>query len=386
MRRLPTPRHPTRERRLYGAAARGYAAAMRDLFLFPLEVRRDLRMTHLLDEDVISRIAVWPDIQGPLKSEHADGSAAADAAFIYWTMHERRPRALLRTAADAIRREFERRTDAARRAEAERYAHEAAHVYECRRKPRADLRHSVAALLDQAAWVYMEPVPACRMILRSLRRHGAEQTRRVLEKKPQTFGRLRFVRVWWFGFWPVDDTEVARRMELPVLVRMFGDAVKARQKAGKPGPALAARKRAQWLEEDVQRTKQPRPDGGWLKMAARLIAILMRRRDVDEKRDTSKPLPTIKHQLSAMLPAEAHALIDEALRLSETCSGEDPIWIRGHSMGVELGTGRAPSLALGLPSPELAAPGPELPAPAPELPDQPEPRAPERGRGRGLDI
>lgn len=371
---------------MYGAAARGYAAAMRDLFLFPLEARRDLRMTHLLDDEAISTIAVWPDVHGPVKSEHADGTAAADAAFIYWTMHERRPRALLRTAADALRLEFERRTDAARRADAERYAYETAHVYECRRKPRADLRHSVAAMLDQAEWVYMEPARACRMILRSLRRHGAEQTRRLLEKKPQTFGRLRFIRVWWFGFWPVDDTETARRIDLPVLIRMFGEAVKAREKAGKPGPALAARERAQRFSDEVQKVKQPRPDGGWLKTAARLIAILMRRRDVDEKRDTNKPLPTIKHQLSAMLPAEAHALIDEALRLSETYSGEDPIWIRGHSMAVELGTGRAPSLDLGVQSRELPAPSPQLPGLAPELSDLPDRRARERGRGRGLDI
>jgi hypothetical protein len=359
MTQRPTPR-PTRERRLYGAAARGYTAAMRDLFLFPLVTRRELRLTVPLHRAALADLAVIPGLYGPLKSDDADGAVAADAGLIYWTMRERRPRVLLKSAALHIRKEFERRTQAGRRAEAEGYTHQASHVYECLRQPRAALRQAVAAMLNRAAFVYVDPGPACRMILRSVRRQGAEQTRRVLAKKPQTFGALYSERVWWFYVWPVDDTTMAREVGLPVLLRCFDAAVEARGKAGKAGPAFAARARQLRLSAAAEKVRHP-VHGPWLNVAASLVAILMRRRDVDEKRETDTPLPTIKHQLAAMLPAGAHGLVDEVIRLSEKHSGEDPVWIRGHSLEVELGTAaREPSRDLGAPSPELPPPSRNL--------------------------
>ena len=119
-------------------------------------------------------------------------------------------------------------------------------------------------------------------------------------------------------------------------------------------------------------------------MAAREVAVLMRRRDVDEKRETDKPLPTIKHQLAAMLPPEAHGLIDEVIRLSAKHSGEDPVWIRGHSLEVELGTvQREPSRDLGAPSRELSPPSTDLRAPSQ---DRDRDRRSGRDRGRGPMI
>jgi hypothetical protein len=353
----PTPRHPTRERRLYGAAARGYTAAMRDLFLFPLESRRELRLTVPLHRAALADLAVIPDLYGPLKSDDADGAVAADAGLIYWTMRERRPRVLLKSAARHIRKEFERRTQTSRRAEAEGYAHQAAHVYECLRQPRAERRQSVAVMLNRAAYVYVDPGPACRLILRCVRRQGAEQTRRVLAKKPQTFGALCSVRVWRFYVWPIDDTTDARQDGLPVLLRCFDAAVEARGKAGKAGPALAARARQLRMGAAAEAITKAL-HGPWLNFAASLVAILMRRRDVDEKRETDRPLPTIKQQLAAMLPPGAHGLIDEVIRLSEKHSGEDPVWIRGHSLEAELlrAAEREPSREMGAPSPELPAP------------------------------
>lgn len=388
MTRRPTPRHPTRERRLYGAAARGYVAAMRDLFLFPMVTRRELRylIRPPFNRDTLADLAILPAAFGPVKSDDADGTVAADVALIYWTMQERRPRVLLKTAGSAIRNESERRTDTARKADANRYAHEAAHVYECRKQPRAERRTAVAVMIDRAQYVYVDPARACRLILRTVRRHGAAKTRRLLERKPQAFGRLYSVRVWRFYVWPADDTTSAREVGLPVLLRCFDDAVAARAKAGKAWPVVAARALQVRMREAADRVKEPRPAplGGWLNVAAREVAVLMRRRDVDEKRETDKPLPTIKHQLAAMLPPEAHGLIDEVIRLSAKHSGEDPVWIRGHSLEVELGTvQREPSRDLGAPSRELSPPSAELRAPSQ---DRDRDRRSGRDRGRGLDF
>ena len=67
MTRRPTPRHPTRERRLYGAAARGYVAAMRDLFLFPMVTRRELRylIRPPFNRDTLADLAILPAAFGP---------------------------------------------------------------------------------------------------------------------------------------------------------------------------------------------------------------------------------------------------------------------------------------------------------------------------------
>jgi hypothetical protein len=79
---------------------------------------------------------------------------------------------------------------------------------------------------------------------------------------------------------------------------------------------------------------------GALKEAARVIAILYRRRAVDERPKGGRRRPTIEHQLAAMLPADAAKLIAEAIRLSAKESGEDPIWTRDVGFGMERGLAR----------------------------------------------
>ncbi|HEY0019467.1 MAG TPA: hypothetical protein VGC13_24410 [Longimicrobium sp.] len=336
--RANTPLHPTRERRLYGAAARGYVAAMRDLFLFPMVARRELRLIVGLDEDAISRMTVLPDIYGPLKSEHADGAVAADAALLYWTMYERRPRALLWTIATTLRTEWEWREAEARRTEADSFASIAANDYEWLRQPRHEARQQVAAMVNRAAYVYAVPGPACRNIWRSVRRRGAEATRRVLEEKPQTFGRLYSVRLTRFGVFPYNDTTMAREIGLPSLLRCFDAVIEARvkRKVAKAGPTFRARARMVKMRAAAEAVARPQRYGKPVDEAGRLIAVLMRRRDVDEPRDERNPLPKVRDQLAAMLPAEAAGLIEEAFRASRKHSGEDPVWIRGQGVEVEL--------------------------------------------------
>lgn len=347
--RANTPLHPTRERRLYGAAARGYVAAMRDLFLFPMLVRRDLRTIVGSDDEAISRLTSFPDAYGPLRSEHARGAVAADAALLYWTMYERRPRALLRTIADNILTELDWRDAEARRAEADSFASIAANVYESLHQRRSEARQTVAAMVHRASYVYAVPGIACRNIWRSVRRNGAEPTRRVLEKKPQTFGRLYSIRLTRFGVFPYDDTTMAREIGLPALLRSFDAVIEARdkRKVAKAWPTFRARAQMVKMQAAAGAVPRPRRYGQPLDEAGRLIAVLMRRRDVDEPRDERNPLPKVRDQLAAMLPAEAAGLIEEAFRASRKHSGEDPVWIRGQGVEVELelDRGRRPSMS-----------------------------------------
>lgn len=355
MTRPPTPApSATRERRLYGAAAKAYAAAFRALYLFPLVSRREFRLSALWNGDgpALARLADTPAELGPPRKSWDDPSAPAhDAALIYWTMRNRRPRALLIEAATAIGKALVHDRDAALKANAERYAFEAAHVYECRRVPRADYRSKAGALLAYAPYVYDEPGRACAMILRSLRRHGAEATRRMLEKKPQSFGPLFSVRVWRLWVIPIDDTTLAR-CAVSGLLRLFDDAVIARDRSGKAWPEADARRRMLWLGDDAAALKHPNAaDASALQDAARVIAILARRREVDERPRRAKPLPTIKQQLAAMLPPDALPLIDKAIRDSRKHSGEDPVCDRDRRTAAALGEDFAAVVAVPSPNP-----------------------------------
>lgn len=139
---------------------------------------------------------------------------------------------------------------------------------------------------------------------------------------------------------PYNSAELARR-GVPRLLRCFDAAVAARAKGGTVGARVRAKARWDEAVAIMRATKHPdRYDTGALQEAARVLAILYRRRAVDEQPKGGKPLPKIEHQLAAMLPASAAPLIREAIRLSAKQSGEDPIWIRGH--GVELERGRVP--------------------------------------------
>jgi hypothetical protein len=345
----PAPTTATRERRLYGAAAKAYAAAFRALYLFPLVSRREFRLSALWNGDgpALARLADTPDALGPPRKSWDDPSGPAhDAALIYWTMRNRRPRALLIEAATAIGKTLVHDRDAALKADAERYAFEAAHVHECRRVPRADYRSKAGALLAYAPYVYDDPGRACAMILRSLRRHGAEATRRMLEKKPQSFGPLFSTPGWRLWVIPVHNTTLARAA-VSGLLRFFDDAVIARDRSGKAWPEADARGRFERLSAHAAALKHPdAADASALQNAARVIAILARRREVDERPRRAKPLPTIRQQLAAMLPPDALPLIDKAIRDSRKHSGEDPVCDRDRRTAAALGTDMAAVVAV----------------------------------------
>jgi hypothetical protein len=337
-------RHTTRERRMYVAAARLYAAAFRTLYLFPLHSRHDFRIgADFDDDDALGRLSWFPAAYGPChEGDDADGNAAYGSALIYWTMRRRRPRVLLWEAARAIRSELERRAGAERLSAVQGEAHRAADAYAWLHEPREEARHKVRDLIHVAGHVYDAPRRACRALLHSVRRDGVERTRAVLEQRPQTFGPLiRSADYSWLRVVSIPTTAHARKEELPRFLRVFDAAAAKWSKRAKAG--LTARSLARWNEAvaRAEAVRYPRRSGEPLKEAARVLAILYRRRAVDDTTTRGRKLPPkVEDQLAVMLPPEAVPLIREAIKQSAKHSGEDPIWIRGQGMELEVGRRR----------------------------------------------
>jgi hypothetical protein len=193
-----------------------------------------------------------------------------------------------------------------------------------------------------AGHVYADPRRALRLLLHSVRRHGAEHTRAVLAANPEAFGSLvRSADYRWLKVIPI-PTAAEARAELPGFLRSFGAAVAKRGKREKAGPTARALARMEAAGAALEGIRYPRHRGNAMKEAARVLAILYRRRAVDDTTTSGrKRPPKIERQLAAMLPPEAAPLIREAIRGSAKHSGEDPLWIRG-GMDLELGEGNGP--------------------------------------------
>jgi hypothetical protein len=328
------PQRPTRERRLYVASAREYALAFRAVYVRPLAARRAFRIfvAGKGDEEALSQLGFAPEHFG----ECYPSVTPADPALIYWTQRERRPRALLIEAATSIYTELQSRRAWARLSAAQADSHDAGHVYKLVSVPRVDAREKALALYLQAEYVYARPKSACRWLLRSVRRRGTEATRLRLEQNPEAFGALLTSKDSYVGLFPT--TESARK-QVPKLLRRLEEAAFARAMRGKAGAEVRALALVHEARAALAAAKYPDiANVGALKEAARVIAILYRRRAVDERPKGGRR-PKIEHQLAAMLPADAAELIREAIRLSAKESGEDPIWPR------DLGLGREPELA-----------------------------------------
>lgn len=330
------PRHTTRERRLYRASARAFAAAFRAAFAEPFAARRAFRacVEWHSDDDAVARLWYDPDAFGA-SAPGGVPAAAADPAFIYWTYRVRRPRVLLIEAAAALWTELERRAQADRVQDADAAAHAAGDAYEYLRYPRGQFRNAARDLVHVARSVYDEPGRACRALLRSVRRRGVDATRRRLERKPKAFGRLVSAAEYLFGLIPYPTTTDARA-EVATLLHIFDRAAAARERSGSPGALARAKARFDEAGAVARSTRHPQPSDA-LQEAARILAILYRRRAVDERPKGKRPPPKIERQLAAMLPASAAKLIAEAVRLSTKHSGEDPLWDRGQGIEHELG-------------------------------------------------
>jgi len=335
---------------MYVAAARTFRAAFRGLYLFPLHSRRHFRTSCDFhdDNDALSQLSYYPTLFGPCHAdEDADSGPAYDAALVYFTMRGRRPRALLMEVARAIRSELERREDAARISTAQGDAHQLAHEYECLRQPREEARKSLRDLIHTAEHVYDDPRRVLRLLLHSVRRDGEEHTRAVLAKRPEAFGRLiRSADYRWLKVIPL-PTAAEARSEMPPFLRCFDATAAKRSEREKAGPTARALARMDAAGAALEGTGYPRHYGAPMNEAARVLAILYRRRAVDDTTTSGrKRPPKIERQLAAMLPPEAVPLIREAIRASEKHSGEDPIWIRG-GMDLELGEGNGPKKGRG---------------------------------------
>lgn len=336
--RYQTPPLPTRERALYVAAARIYADAFRDVFIDPEAARRRFRRASELDEErARASLLLRPDEFGPRRLR-ALASAVHAPAFIYWTLRERRPRALLFRIeallwAEAAHRFHIQQIEQARK-EVASTAAQADSITQQRHRVRARLREAVKL----AAHVYARPAQACRAILFMLRRHGARRTRALLRAYPEFFGPLRTVRNPR-GVWPLllvfVTTDEARRWVPLFVTNAFNPAVEAYEARPRCGAVRSARVAAVDASFQFHHLSGTLPEGGALNEAARLLAVLFRRRDVDEKPQGKGP-PPIERQLSVMLPDGFAGLIAEAVRLSRKESGEDPIWNRDRGLSREL--------------------------------------------------
>lgn len=337
-----TPQTPTRERRLYVASARVYADAFRAAYTAHLAARRGFRRAVASSGHDEAFAALWrsPDAFG----SPAPGAAAVvrDPAFIYWTQRERRPRALLIRAADAIRREVRHREHEKRVRDAETAERNVAATASTMRHWRQIIRQRAPWLLGPAGYVYCEPERACRAILRSVRKYGSEATRVTLEHRPEVFGALLTVEVPRYWILIEYSTEKARG-RVPSLLAQYDHASEAWQHRAPRAALVQADAQVAQARAAVDRVKASAPGAeGGLKEAARLIAILYRRRDVDDQpREGDTPWPPIRNQLLAMLPHAAE-VIEEALQASKKQSGEDPLWIprERDGMGLELGRRR----------------------------------------------
>lgn len=364
-----TPAQPTRERVLYLTAASAYADAFRCTFVDPITARRRFRRAAEWDEaGALSDLLLHPDDYGP-RCVRRFASAVRDPAFIYWTMRERRPRVFLMRIVDLLYAEAARRAHIKRIEETRKSAEDYGTREATRREERDRNRRTVGRTVEEAAEVYAHPARASRVILRVIRRHGAQRARALLAAKPDFFGALRVVK-HPRGFWPVPDLlvfcseEEAKHAVPGFLKSSFDAAVRARVGRWKAGHV----QRAAWLAASyragLKKLVETEPPSGALAEAGRLVAILCRRRDVDEPPKGAKGPPPIAKQLAAMLPEHMHPLIVEALKLAKDETGESPVWDRERG-GMELERSR---LVL-----------------EPELAPQPRPLAWEQGRERGHD-
>lgn len=334
-----TPAQPTRERALYVAAARTYTHAFRMTFVDPERARRRFRLGVECrgQGETLKRLVLYPEDFGT-RCARRFGSDAADPAFIYWTYRDRRPRALMRRIAWEIKAEAARRDHADRLKAAREDAHRRAVDVQNLRETRERYRKTVRELVDRAAKVYAAPASACRVLLRVARKHGVRRARVLVEHRPEAIGALRVVkhkRGFAFLFLVFDSQEEAKAAVPDFLETAFDAAARSWRNRVRPGalhrPAARAAAARAFAAELVDAT----PRAGTLDDAARLTAILCRRRDVDVQPVGAGP-PTIQKQLSAMLPDHMAGLIVEVLKLSAKKSGEDPEWSREADFGREL--------------------------------------------------
>jgi hypothetical protein len=313
-----------------------YADTFRSVFAYPLEARRAFREAVLWSgqQAAISALYRAPDSFGP-RVPRRFASAAIDPALIYWTHRDRRPRAVLFRIAGELVAEARSRNHAARtrevRAEAVRLEQEAARVHERRESG----RDAVKRLVVQAAQVYARPGAACRVMLRVARRHGVSRARVLLATLPGFYGPPRTVMHSRGGGVLVFESEDEARWSVRPLLETFDAAAAARRDRPKRRVARGAELRAAEARAGWQHLTDAQPQGGSIKEAGRLLAVLFRRRDVDEPPQGKAPPPVTK-QLAAMLPAWAAGLIEEAVRQSKKEPGDDPIWNRDRSRAPEL--------------------------------------------------
>jgi hypothetical protein len=198
----------------------------------------------------------------------------------------------------------------------------------------------VRELLYMAAIVYDDPRRACRLLLRSMRRHGEEHTRAVLVKRPEAFGRLIHSPDYrWLKVIPV-PTAAEARAELPRFRRSFDAAAAKRGKREKAGRTARALARMDAAGAALEGLRYPRHNGDsdeeGRPRARDPLPTPGRGRHHDERKEAPAQdrAPACRHA-----SPEAAPLIREAIRESEKHSGEDPIWIHG-GMDLELGGDR----------------------------------------------
>lgn len=378
-----TPAQPTRERALYVTAARVYVDTFRAVFVDPTTARRRFRRAAEFDQaDALAALLLHPDEYGP-RCVRRFASAARDPAFIYWTMRDRRPRVFLMRIVELLYLEAEKRTHiqsiADTRKLAESYGHRAGEGRGERERDRSIARQAV----QHAGDVYAHPARACRVILRVIRRHGARRARALLEAMPDFFGALRVVK-HPRGFWPVPDllvfcsTEEAKHAVRGFL-SSFDATVTMRRGRRKTGSVQRTEWLAAYYRDRLKKLVDTEPPGGALAEAGRLVAVVCRRRDVDEPPKGKGPPPVYK-QLAAMLPEHMHPLIVEALKRAKNETGESPVWDRSRDgLGLELE--RSLALDPGRPR-ELSQPT----AWDRSRKEQERGRGRERGRGGGLEL
>lgn len=377
-----TPAQPTRERALYVTAARAYADAFRWTFVDPSTARRRFRRAADWDEGAaLAALLLHPDDYGP-RCVRRFASAVRDPAFIYWTMRERRPRVFLMRIVELLYAEAGRRAHIkligeTQKATADWNARTAAGHAE------RDRGRSIAGqTVNDAARVYAHPARACRVILRVIRRHGARRARALLEAKPDFFGALR-VEKHPRGFWPLllvfCTTDEAERA-VPGFLNSFDRTVQMRRVRRKTGSV----QRTAWLAANstarLKKLEETEPPGGALAEAGRLVAIVCRRRDVDEPPQGKGP-PPIAKQLAAMLPEHMHPLIVEAMKRAKGETGESPVWDRDRN-----GYGKELERSLSVLEPAKAPEPRLLPWSWEQSPERGRDRGRERGRGGGMEL
>jgi hypothetical protein len=337
-----TPALPTRERALYVAAARVYADAFRAVYIDPEGARRRFRMAADWDpERALAALLLHPNEYGPRRLR-AFASAVHDPALIYWTQRERRPRAVLFRVAELLYAEAERRDHCSRIEAARQEAGTAGVQAHAIREERSRFRALARETVAYAEHVYEHPARACRVILSMVRRHGARRTRALLREWPEFFGTLRTV---WYprGVWPLllvfVTTDEARGWVPRFLANAFDRAALAYAGRRRCGALRGAEDAVVAAHGRFRHLSQTLPESGALKEAARLLAVLFRRRDMDEMPQGKGP-PPVERQLAAMLPARFAPLIAEPVQLSRKESGEDPIWNRERGLSLERGRSR----------------------------------------------